>query len=227
MGVVGFTDWAEPNATNFYCYRVLSQGLNSTEKIPLPKNVLPQNDSDQRDSTLNAIYFAAIDLKFSWPKGPSNRKYIIFFSNNKWKWAEDDIQDRGPEYKLRPPDGEREEETYDGKFCKEQAPVSKKVLFSTLENNNIHLIGFLSWETYSIYKDFFDDAPSPGNYFMIRTFGLDNDTASRVKDDIVSEIKGKICTCRIRYEFALLMDTTQTFTRMWISLQIIFTILVP
>lgn len=206
--MAGFTDWVEPNATKFYCYRVLSRGLNSTQKIDLPRNVLPQWDSDQRDSTLNAIYFTAIDYKFDWPTESYNRNYIIFFSNNKWKWAEDDNKNRGPEYNLSPPNGSRGTEWSEGQFCKEQAPVSKKVFFSTLEKSNIHLIGLLTPEIYSTYKNFFDDAPTPRNYKMIQIDQIDDTMGFQIKDIVVPEIQHEICTCRVRYELALVMDTT-------------------
>ncbi|OXA47848.1 hypothetical protein Fcan01_17430 [Folsomia candida] len=127
-----------------------------------PKNILPAIDGDEWDSTLNAVYFTAVDSEFNWE---ADINVIVFISNNKWKCVGDGNPIRGPEYKLPAPDGEATNAP-----C-EQGPVSKNVLYSTLEKRKILLIGLLTPKIYQEYKMFFKDAPHPENFHMLEING--------------------------------------------------------
>ncbi|OXA48112.1 hypothetical protein Fcan01_17424 [Folsomia candida] len=205
VGLTSFTDWAEHNnASQFYCYEFIT----STDGLLYypPRNVLPQIDADKWDSTLNAVYFTAVDSKFNWE---AEVNVIVFISNNKWKWVGDDNPMQGQEYKFPSPDGEGT------KTPCEQGPVSKSVLYSALEKRRILLIGLLTPNIYQEYKMFFKDAPNPDNFQMFEINGTagatDEKIAAGIKDQIMPLIQARACTCQIRYEFALMIDSTQTF----------------
>lgn len=202
IAVTGFTDWADPKSPSFYCYELSAGifGLFTDDEVPT--NILPDKDSDEWDSTLNAVYFSAIDFGVDLN---ADTNVIVFISNNKWKHAEDNNPKRGPEYNLPAPDGKHSDSP-----C-EQGPVSKKVLFNALEAKNILLIGLLTSKIYSEYKNFFNSAKTPGNYRMLEITGTDATAAARVTPLIMPIIRERVCTCKVQYEFALVIDSTQTF----------------
>ncbi|OXA48111.1 hypothetical protein Fcan01_17427 [Folsomia candida] len=167
---------------------------------------LPATDADERDSTLNAVYFTAIDPELNWE---ADINVIVYISNNKWKWVGDDSLVRGPEYEYPAPDGESTATP-----C-QQGPVSKNVLYSALEKRKILVIGLLTPKIYQEYKMFFKDAPHPENFHMLEINGTvgatDEKTVAGIKDQIMPLIRDRACICEIRYEFALIIDSTQTF----------------
>ncbi|OXA39307.1 hypothetical protein Fcan01_25940 [Folsomia candida] len=201
--------WNKPHSSGFYCYELVAtaNALRSKASHKLPENILPRNHTDERDSVLNAIYFTAIDYVFNWGNFEPRTNVIVFVSANKWKWAEDDNEQRGPEYKLLSPDGQNNKEP-----C-EQSPVPKKMLTDALDlkKNRIRLIGLLIPEIYSEYKNFFKDARFPENYHMLEISGFDGISAKGINNLIMPIIREAACTCKVRYEFALSIDSTQTF----------------
>lgn len=202
VALTSFTDWTEHNSSKFYCYKFIQWDGGLTYQTP--KNILPKKDSDGWDSTLNAVYFTAIELKWE-----AEINVIVFISNNYWKWVGDANPLRGPEYKFPSPDGKPTDTP-----CK-QGPVSKNVLYSTLDKRKILLIGLLTPNIYQEYKMFFKDAPHPERFHMIQINGTvgatDEKTAADIKDQIIPLIRERACICEIRYEFALIIDSTQTF----------------
>ncbi|OXA41981.1 hypothetical protein Fcan01_23206, partial [Folsomia candida] len=172
----------------------------------VPKNVLPEKDTDGWDSTLNAVYFTALDSNINWS---SDTNVIVFISNNLWKYAEDDNPIRGLEYKFPSPDGNPTNDP-----C-EQGPVSKKLLLDTLEKRKILLIGILTPSIYRVYNNFFKTANSPDNYHMLEINGADATAAGGITELIMPIIRKRVCTCDIQYEFALVLDSTQTFTGLY------------
>lgn len=66
IGLAGFTDWAEPNSSLFYCYKLVDTTFGLGYYGNVPKNILPDKDTDGWDSSLNAVYFTAIDKDQKW-----------------------------------------------------------------------------------------------------------------------------------------------------------------
>lgn len=168
----------------------------------IPSNFLPEKDTDGWDSALTAVHHTATEHMLSWK---ADLNMIVLISNNNWKWSGDNNPVQGPEYKLPPPDYKHPQNP-----C-EQGPVSKTVLYSTLKNRKIMLIGLLTPNIYEEYKSFFNDAPNPENYIMLKINGADEETAEGIKGMIRSIIRERVCKCQVRYEFALMIDSTQTF----------------
>lgn len=203
IGLTGFTDWKGVNSSSSYCYEFITNedGLDTSEDF-VPRNILPDNYTDGWDSTLNALYFTAIDKNIRWN---SDTNVIVVISNNRWKYAEDDNPARGPEYKFPSPDGKPNDAP-----C-ELGPVSKRLLFDTLEKRNILLLGLLTPTIYSTYKNFFTTANTPNNYRVLKIDGIDATTAEGITGLIMPIVRERVCTCdMVRYEFALIIDSTHT-----------------
>ncbi|OXA47850.1 hypothetical protein Fcan01_17432 [Folsomia candida] len=205
VALTSFADWSVSSPkSSFYCFEIIQRDHGLTNKTP--RNLLPYMDSDGWDSTLNAVYFTAIDSMIYFRE---DLNVIVFISNNKWKWSGDSNPMRGPEYEFPSPDVDSTK----GR-CK-QGPVSKNVLYSALERHKILLIGLFTPKIYQEYRMFFKDAPHPENFHMLEINGTvgatDERTAAGIKDQIMPIIRDRACTCEIRYEFALIIDSTQTF----------------
>ncbi|XP_035713056.1 uncharacterized protein LOC118437790 [Folsomia candida] len=207
IGVTSYSDWKTTNEDLLYCYKFKHQKLNPgllyTEIYP--DNAFPQNGTEGWDSVLNAVLYTAMDGNMDWGNG---KKVVIFVSNKKWKWEGDSNNHKGPEYQLPSITKDMMGDNRN-KFC-DYKPISKKLFFDLTENYKI--IGLLTPKGSDPANNFFNNPPkNKENYKMLRISGTDTDGAKSIETVLFPALRKYLCTCKVVYEFALVVDATMTF----------------
>lgn len=146
-----------------------------------------------------------MDGHINW-KSP--QKIIIFVSNKRWKWEGDSNNHKGQEYKLpnikKAMMGDKR-----NKFC-DYKPVSKELFFDLTKNYKI--IGLLTPSGSDAANNFFNNLlQNRDNYKMLRISGTDREAAKSIPSILFPVLRQYLCTCKIVYEYALVVDTTMTF----------------